>query len=569
MSWDDREAMPTDLAGRNRRPFTVWCASTCAPSTRPWSMASRAQACPPSCAPTLRAISLVERSTVASPTCNAKAVSVPCWWRSRAAAWTGKDDLGFCDGTCDSTGACKKKQGQACLKTADCARGIPCVDGYCCDKACTGSCEACDVFNSLGTCTTLVADATPHANHPVCAATDATCAGKCSGKSAACSYSTTACRTASRAGKSYQAAGTCDNGACQTPDPQMCTNVCVLSAGGCKDCTPSAKQCSAGGAPQLRLSDGTWQDQTTCGAGTTCFGGSCANKISNGGACPVGHNDACQSGNCSSGLCCPVSQSNSGGICCGNGLTNSNGVCCAAGQTGCNGTCVDLQTNGLHCGSCTRSCNGLNCCSGTCVDTSVSLSNCGGCGNSCGGTCLGGSCCAGAGFSCGTSSGCGAWNFETGTQGAVFDPASASDNGGSNIAWSSTRANPSGGGRYSIAIPTYLGAGGGDVVDVIFPLCTNGNAVNVGSYTLSMSVFFAGDPYPAYDKSTLIAVGADDTWVDTGNPGTHSLSSGTWIQLSGQLTGSGLATAVGLHVAPSPAEWSGTIYIDDVVLTAP
>jgi hypothetical protein len=114
-----------------------------------------------------------------------------------------------------------------------------------------------------------------------------------------------------------------------------------------------------------------------------------------------------------------------------------------------------------------------------------------------------------------------------------------------------------------------LGAGGGDVVDVIFPLCTNGNAVNVGSYTLSMSVFFAGDPYPAYDKSTLIAVGADDTWVDTGNPGTHSLSSGTWIQLSGQLTGSGLATAVGLHVAPSPAEWSGTIYIDDVVLTAP
>jgi len=297
--------------------------------------------------------------------------------------------------------------------------------------------------------------------------------------------------------------------------------------------------------------------------------GDCAAKISNSGACPVGNNDACQSGNCSSGLCCPAGQSNSGGICCGSGLTNSNGVCCSAGQTGCNGTCVDLQANSLYCGSCTHSCNGLSCCSGTCVDTRVSLSNCGSCGNSCGGTCLAGSCCAGAGFSCGTSIGCGAWNFETGTQGAAFDPATASDNGGSNIAWSSTRANPSGGGRYSIAIPTYLGVGGGDVVDVIFPLCTNGNAVNVDSYTLSMSVFFAGDPYPAYDKSTLIAVGAGDTWVATGNPGTHSLSSGTWIQLSGQLTGSALATAVGLHVAPSPAQWSGTIYIDDVVLTAP
>jgi hypothetical protein len=30
--------------------------------------------------------------------------------------------------------------------------GLPCVDGYCCDKTCTGECQACDVAGKLGTC---------------------------------------------------------------------------------------------------------------------------------------------------------------------------------------------------------------------------------------------------------------------------------------------------------------------------------------------------------------------------------------------------------------------------------
>ena len=229
----------------------------------------------------------------------------------------GKDDPGVCDGTCDSTGACKKKQGQACQTAADCVGGIPCADGLCCDKTCTGSCQACDVAGSLGTCTTLALNATPHAGHPACVASDATCAGKCSGTSAACSYpaSTTTCGTASCTGKSFQAMGTCSSGTCTMPAAQTCPNVCVLSAGGCKDCTPNTKQCSSGGIPQLCSSGGTWQNQTACATGTSCLAGDCkCSQTTCGGACvdtgsdpkncgSCGHD--CLGGTCSGGQCQP------------------------------------------------------------------------------------------------------------------------------------------------------------------------------------------------------------------------------------------------------------------------
>jgi len=101
----------------------------------------------------------------------------------------GKDDPGFCDGTCDPAGTCKRKQGQTCQKTTDCAGGLPCADGYCCDRACTGSCEACDIAApSPGTCTSLPAGASPYASHPACSTYAA-----CAGKSGDCVCSKTTC----------------------------------------------------------------------------------------------------------------------------------------------------------------------------------------------------------------------------------------------------------------------------------------------------------------------------------------------------------------------------------------
>ena len=66
---------------------------------------------------------------------------------------------------CTAAGACsaRKPIGQHCDLVADCrvagcgecAPGGTCVDTYCCDRACDGQCEACDLSSSPGTCGTV------------------------------------------------------------------------------------------------------------------------------------------------------------------------------------------------------------------------------------------------------------------------------------------------------------------------------------------------------------------------------------------------------------------------------
>ena len=181
-------------------------------------------------------------------------------------ALKGQDDPGVCAGTCDSTGTCKSKQGQTCQTAGGgCAAGTTCSpDGVCCDRACMGSCETCDILSSLGTCTTLAANATPHAGHTACVAADSTCAGKCNGTSTACSYppATTACGTASCTGTSYQAAGTCSTGTCSMPPAQTCPST---------GCNTATNTCNA-----------------PCAAGTTACGAACCAFTS--GPCAVSPN---------------------------------------------------------------------------------------------------------------------------------------------------------------------------------------------------------------------------------------------------------------------------------------
>jgi len=154
------------------------------------------------------------------------------------AAVKSQDDSGFCAGTCDATGTCKAKKGQTCQSVAGgCISGTSCApDGVCCDKACTGSCEACDMPTALGACTTLAANVSPHAGHTTCAGTG-TCAGKCDGTSAACAYSTAACGTPTCTSGAYQAAGICGAGVCNLPDAKSCQYGCTSATGGCA-CPP-------------------------------------------------------------------------------------------------------------------------------------------------------------------------------------------------------------------------------------------------------------------------------------------------------------------------------------------
>ncbi|XXY17664.1 MopE-related protein [Sorangium sp. So ce216] len=84
-----------------------------------------------------------------------------------------------CDGLdndCDMAvdeGACLAANGAACATAAQCQSGN-CVDGYCCNTACGGTCQACNVSGSIGSCASYAANTDP-ANE---------CAADCDGSGA-------------------------------------------------------------------------------------------------------------------------------------------------------------------------------------------------------------------------------------------------------------------------------------------------------------------------------------------------------------------------------------------------
>ncbi len=110
-----------------------------------------------------------------------------------------------------------------CTGTAPCANGSPCVDGYCCDGACSGTCEACNVAGREGKCT-----ASKGAPKTKCDGEQTgACAGSCDGANrVACTYPTGACGTLSCAGGKATLAGTCRAGACQKGEEQGCVLGC-------------------------------------------------------------------------------------------------------------------------------------------------------------------------------------------------------------------------------------------------------------------------------------------------------------------------------------------------------
>ena len=159
----------------------------------------------------------------------------------------GQDDSDSCTGTCDATGACRSKRGQSCQTTAGgCMSGTVCApDGICCDRACTNSCEACDISGFAGTCT-LVAAGPPHGNRTSCG-TDATCKGQCAGRTdALCSYPGGSCGAGSScSGVNVIDSGTCSTGACITSAAHPCVGGFVCSGSACEiscstdaDCLP-------------------------------------------------------------------------------------------------------------------------------------------------------------------------------------------------------------------------------------------------------------------------------------------------------------------------------------------
>ena len=110
-----------------------------------------------------------------------------------------------CNGTntCDGLGECRRRNGSACAAAADCV-SLNCVDGVCCNEACTGACFSCNQAQSPGTCRPLHNAEDPSASAP-CGGTNI-CAVQAGGQPA--------CKL--KSGRTCATNADCASGACQT-----------------------------------------------------------------------------------------------------------------------------------------------------------------------------------------------------------------------------------------------------------------------------------------------------------------------------------------------------------------
>jgi hypothetical protein len=172
--------------------------------------------------------------------CGASACKTTC------SAHSDCDAAAYCDAG-NAKCVAKKSNGSSCAGAFECTSSV-CADGVCCDKACAGTCEACD---ATGICKPVTG--APKAGHGSCAGSGA-CAGSCGGTSSSCAYpgSATSCGTASCAGgvatllSSCDGAGACATSATKTCAPYVCGAVgCKISCGNDGDCV-SGYVCSSG-----------------------------------------------------------------------------------------------------------------------------------------------------------------------------------------------------------------------------------------------------------------------------------------------------------------------------------
>jgi hypothetical protein len=245
---------------------------------------------------------------------------------------------GFCCGvdtcgagsTCGAVGkegTCTKLGGAACTADVDCGTGH-CADGVCCDTACDGQCEACDVPDSTtgrpGKC--IPVKGKPHGTKAACAGAGgdvcaaAACDGSVTTSCASFTGSDTECRPQSCKDGVLTARAVCDgSGKCPALVTSKCDGFqCTTDGKGClsrcasdTDCLPdyvcAAEKCApktATCSPDFLSSiatDGTTKPcapyrcgtdgrcTTTCGTtddcapGNVCQDGACAGAADGGG----------------------------------------------------------------------------------------------------------------------------------------------------------------------------------------------------------------------------------------------------------------------------------------------
>jgi len=245
---------------------------------------------------------------------------------------------------CDGTSHCAPDQGngKSCSKGSQCANGN-CVDGVCCDQACSGPCQACSAAKkgsgNNGVCGSIKAGDDPDndcsADAPSTCQNDGVCDGKgaCRKYEAATACGANQCSGSQLTGRQCDGAGHCVNGATSSCAPYLClSSSCATSCG----------------------------DDNGCVGGSYCAGSNCTGKVDNGETCSSNHE--CSSGFCVESVCCDTACN---GVCqactAANKLSGSDGTCDLAKLgTDAHGDCDDegaisCKRNGL--------CDGAGACS--------------------------------------------------------------------------------------------------------------------------------------------------------------------------------------------------------------
>lgn len=268
-----------------------------------------------------------------------------------------------------------------------------CVDGVCCDTACTGQCEACDVAGKKGVCSPVNGEA-PHGTRASCS------------PFAVCVYDPTkgssACATACTADASCESGSYCVNpgttGTCapKKADGAGCTASNQCTSGFCVDgvcckssCTGQCDSCAEASSlgtciPVDGMPRGT---RTACTAPYACSAGACATSCTKDAECATGRacdtaSKTCVPKKANGASCTGSSQCISGqcvdGTCCNTDCTSACFACDLAGTAGtCSPipegsaphgtrTCAPYALCGAA-GACKASCtSGADCLSGIC-----------------------------------------------------------------------------------------------------------------------------------------------------------------------------------------------------------
>ncbi|EYF00860.1 Hypothetical protein CAP_8949 [Chondromyces apiculatus DSM 436] len=197
----------------------------------------------------------------------------------------GEPDTCAAGSVCNAAGVCQEENGQTCTDGDECLSGN-CVDGRCCESACTGDCVSC--ANPTGTCANV------DAGEPD------TC-----GAGSVCNAM----------------------GVCQEENGQTCTDGDECLSGNCVDgvCCESActGDCVSCANPTGTCANVDAGEQDTCADGSACDGAGACQEV-NGQACTG--EDECLSGFCVDGVCCD---------------STCEGACQACDAPGAEGTCGD------------------------------------------------------------------------------------------------------------------------------------------------------------------------------------------------------------------------------------